>query len=126
MCQACRFLRFKLFVLHEREKNLRTIWTELSQDYPEVFNPVSSAQSLWFGAENLEMEHHLTPAEIETPATGVPLATIAEAKLWNKRLDGIASKMPNEGKQGEFLILEFKRMSDVTENYLSRAKDTAE
>ncbi len=58
--------------------------------------------------------------------TGVPLKTIAEERLWNKRPDGIAIKMPKEGKQGEFVILEFKRMSDVTDNYLTLAKDKAE
>ena len=32
-------------------------------------------------------------------------------------------KMSREGKLGEFIILEFKRMSDVTENYLTWVKD---
>ena len=72
------------------------------------------------------MEHPLTSAERETLATGVPLQTIAESRLWNKRTDGIAIKMSRETKQGELVILEFKRMSDVTENYLTRAKDKAE
>ena len=86
------------------------IWTELAQDNPEVFN-LCSAQSLWFTTEKREMERPLTTAESETLATGVPLTDIAEARLWNKRPDDIAMKMPKEGKQGEFVILEFKRMS---------------
>ena len=94
-------------------------------DYPEVFN-LCSAQSMWFAAEKREMERPLTTAESETLVTGVPMSTIAEARLWNKRPDGIAIKMPKEGKQGEFITLEFQRMSDVTANYLSRATDKAE
>ena len=111
----------------EREKDLRTIWTELAQDYPKVFN-LCSAQSQWFAAEKYEMERPLTLAERKTLATGVPLKTIAEARLWNKRSDGITIKMPREGKVGEFNILEFKRMSDVTENTLPGhwAKDKTE
>ncbi len=35
-------------------------------------------------------------------------------------------KIPREDKLGEFVILEFKRMSDVTENYLTRVKGKEE
>ena len=79
-----------------------------------------SAKSLWFASEKSEMERPLTTSELsETLATGVPLTDIAEARLWNKQPDGIAIKMTKEGKQREFIILEFKRMSDVTKNCLS-------
>ena len=40
-------------------------------------------------------------------------------KMWNRRPDGIVMRIPTKDKQGEFVILEFKRMSDVTEKYLS-------
>jgi hypothetical protein len=36
-------------------------------------------------------------------------------RIWNKRPDGLAIKMPTSETVGEFVILEFKRMSDVTE-----------
>ena len=51
-------------------------------------------------------------------------------KKWkypNRRLrERIVIKMSREGKLGEFIILEFKRMSDVTENYLTWVKDKGE
>ena len=64
--------------------------------------------------------------ERDTLTTGVPRTVIVEARLWNKRTDGITIRMTTKDKQGEFVILKFKRMSDVTENYLSRAKDKEE
>ena len=109
----------------EKEKNLRTIWTELAQDYPELFN-LCSAQSLWIAAEKREMDRLLTEAEEKMLTYLVSRADIAQAILWKKRPDGIAIKMPTKDKQGEFVILEFKRMSDVTENYLSWARDKTE
>ena len=42
------------------------------------------------------------------------------------RPDGIAFRLPNETKAGVFCILEFKRMSDVTDQYLLRARFRAE
>ena len=38
----------------------------------------------------------------------------------------VCQTLPKKDKQGKFVILEFKRMSDVTENYLIRTKDKAE
>ena len=108
-----------------QEKNLRTMWTELTHDYPEVFN-LCSAQSLWFTSGKREMEHPLTSVERETLGTGVTLKTMTEVRLWNKRPDGISIKIPREDKLGEFVILEFKRMSDVIENYLTRVKEKEE
>ncbi len=47
-------------------------------------------------------------------------------RLWKKRPDGFAIKMPTETKEGELVILEFKRMSCVTDQYVKRAKHIAE
>ena len=98
----------------EKEKNIRTIWTELAHDYPEVYN-LCSAQCLWVAAEKREMDRLLTEAEKKMLTDGSSRADIAQARLWNKRPDGIATKMPtkHKHKQGEFVILEFERMSDV-------------
>jgi hypothetical protein len=52
--------------------------------------------------------------------------TIASDKLWNKRPDGFAIKKPTDTKGGELVILEFKRMSCVTDQYVKRAKHVAE
>jgi hypothetical protein len=53
--------------------------------------------------------------------------TIAIDRLWNKRPDGFAIKKPTEDTEGgELVILEFKRMSCVTDQYVKRAKQVAE
>jgi len=51
---------------------------------------------------------------------------IAEEGLWNKRPNGIGLKRPTETKSGSFIILEFKRMSDVTDQYILRARQAVE
>ena len=52
--------------------------------------------------------------------------TIAEDRFWLRRPGGIAFKKPTATKQGKFYILEFKRMSYSTDQYLQRAVRTAE
>jgi hypothetical protein len=47
-------------------------------------------------------------------------------RLWNKRPDGFAFKMPTKSKTGVIYLLEFKRMSDVTNQYIVRVKRLAE
>ena len=50
---------------------------------------------------------------------------IAEARFWRLRPDDIAFRPPTKSKSGIFCILEFKRMSDCTDQYLTRAKTRA-
>ena len=57
---------------------------------------------------------------------GIPHEQIAQDRLWNKRPDGIAFKVPTKGGAGVICLLEFKRMSDVTSHYIVRAKRVAE
>ncbi len=56
---------------------------------------------------------------------GISHQQIVEDRLWNKRPDGIAWKMPTNTKSGVICLLEFKRMSDVTSHYVVRAKSVA-
>ena len=46
--------------------------------------------------------------------------------FWNKRPDGIAFKMPTKTKAGVICLLEFKHMSDVTNQYIVRVKRVSE
>jgi hypothetical protein len=55
-----------------------------------------------------------------------PKEKIVLDRLRNKRPDGFAIKIPAETKEGELVILEFKRMSCVTDQYVKRAKHIAE
>ncbi len=49
-------------------------------------------------------------------------------RIWNKRPDGFAIKMPTTETAGELVImgLELKRMSCVTDQYVRRARNVAE
>ena len=57
---------------------------------------------------------------------GIPHEQISHSRLWSKRADGIAFKMTTKTKVGVICLLEFKRMSDVTNHYIVRAKREAE
>ena len=69
-----------------------------------------------------EMKHPMTTTEEERCKTGTPRKTIVEERLCNKRPDGQDFKMFTLEKLGEFDILEFKRIPDVTDQYVTRAK----
>ena len=70
----------------------------------------------------MEQERHrpLTEAEERKHKSDTPKEKIVLDRLWNKRPDGFAIKMPTETKEGELVILEFKRMSCVTDKYVRR------
>ena len=72
-----------------------------------------------------EMKCPMTSTEEERCKTGTPRETITEEWIWNKRPDGLSIEIPTPEKDGEFIILEFKRMSDVTDQYVTRAKHVA-
>ncbi len=74
-----------------------------------------------------QVDHHpLTEAERRKRDAGTTEETIMIDRLWNKRPDGFAIKNPTEMKGGGLVILEFKRMSCVTDQYVKRAKHVAE
>ena len=79
-------------------------------------------------AATAQVGHHpLTAAEKRKRDDGITEETIAIDRLWNKRPDGFVIKKPTEDtKGGELVILEFKRMSSVTDQYVKRAKHVAE
>ncbi len=47
-------------------------------------------------------------------------------RIWNKRPDEFAIKMPTKTKEGKLVILEFKHMSCVTDQYVRRARNVEE
>jgi hypothetical protein len=77
-------------------------------------------QTLWNTANDTELRRPLTQTEEMRRKTAIPHYTheqIAHDRLWNKRPDGIAFQVPTKTKSGVICLLEFKRMSDVTNHY---------
>ena len=93
----------------------------MAQEFPEVFDQCAE-QSLWNAARDTELRRPSTQAEEMRRKKGIPHEQIAYDRLWNKRPDSIAFKMPTTTKVGVICLLEFKRMSDVTNHYIVRAK----
>ncbi len=99
------------------------MWKELDQEFQMVFDQCVE-QTLWNAARDTELRRPLTQEEeLRRPLTqaeemrrktGIPHEQITHDRLWNKRPDGIAFKMPTKTKTGVICLLEFKRMSDVT------------
>ena len=82
---------WSLICIHN-EKNFRTVWTELAQEFPEVFNHCEE-QTLWNTARDTEMQRPLTRTETARRQQGISHEQIAEDRLWNKRPDGIVFKI---------------------------------
>jgi hypothetical protein len=76
----------------------------------------------------VQVGHHpFTETESRKRDSGTTEETIAIDGLWNKRPDGFAIKKPTEETEGgELVIIEFKHMSSVTDQYVKRAKHVAE
>ncbi len=68
----------------------------------------------------------LTREESKRALEGHSRETIAKDTFWRMRPDGIAGLPPIGNKAGVFCILDYKHMLDITDQYLIRAKSTAE
>ncbi len=79
-------------------------------------------------AATVKVGHHpLREAEQRKRDAGITEETIAIDRLWNKRPDGFPIKKPTEEtKGGKLVILEFKHMNYVTDQYVKRAKHVTE
>jgi hypothetical protein len=101
--------------------SFRTMWKELVREFSEVFNHYVE-QTLWNTVRETEMKSPLTPVEEMKRKTGVPHEKNTEDRLWNKIPDGIPFRIPTKTKSGVICLMEFKRMSDVTNRYVVRSK----
>ena len=99
------------FVCINSEKCFRTVWKELAQEFPVIFDQCAE-QTLWNTARDTELRRPLTQAEEMRIKTGIQHEQIAHDRLWNKRPDSIAVKVPTKTKAGVICLLEFKRMSE--------------
>ena len=101
------------FVCINGEKNLKTIW--------KLFN-FYLVQTLENATMGQERNRPLTEAEKKKHKADTPIEKIMLDRIWNKRPDGFAIKMPTKTKTGELVILEFKHMSCVTDQYVTRSR----
>ena len=72
------------------------------------------------------MSRPLTRDELKQIKEGQNRDTIAQTRFWRLRPDGIVFRPPTETKAVNFCILEFKHMSDVTDQYLVRGRSRSE
>ena len=94
------------FVCINSEKCFRTVWRELAQEFPVVFDQCAE-QTLWNTSRDTELRRPLTQTEERRREKGIPQDKIAQDRLWNKRPDGVAFKMPTNTKAGVIFLLEF-------------------
>jgi hypothetical protein len=78
--------------------------------------------SIWNTARDQGMEHTLTREESRRVQKGQTREQIVYDRFWRLRPDGIAVRLTTETETGVFCILEYKHMSDVTDQYLLRAR----
>ena len=71
-------------------------------EFPEIFN-LGVAQTLENTVMDQEMKRPMTEAEEKRLKAGIPRETIAVERIWNKRPDGFAIKMPTTEKAGEIV-----------------------
>ena len=109
------------------EKNLETIWQELEEEFREDIQWLNlTKNSIWNAARDRETNRPLTEAESKLTREGLNRETIPQTRFWRLRPGGIVFRPPTESKTVIFCILEFKRMSDITDQYLIRARSRAE
>jgi hypothetical protein len=88
------------------------VWKELDQEFPEVFDQYV-VQTLWNTGRDTELRRPLTQTEEIRRKKGIPHEQITHDRLWNKRPDGIAFKIPTKTKTGVvFFLLTLKLSVD--------------
>ncbi len=70
-----------------------------------------------------EMRLPMTEVEKERLKVGISKETITVERIWNKRPDGFTIKKPTKTKTGELVTPEFKRMSCLTDQYVTRTRN---
>ena len=80
-----------LFICINNEKCFRTVWTELAQEFPEVFNHCAE-QTLWTVTRDSEMQRPLTQSEKMRNQQGISHEQITEDRIWNIRIDELEQK----------------------------------
>ena len=115
------------FMCISGEKNLETFWKELVEEFEEELKWINiTTDSIWNTARDRKLELPLTQSELKLIETGLSRESVAQTRFWRLLPDGLAFRLSTKTKEGIFCILDFKRMSDVTDQYLIRARSRVE
>jgi hypothetical protein len=116
------------FLCVSGEKCLQTIWNDITSEFEDIQYLNLTQDTIWNAARVREMARPLTQPTVEDRRIkeAIPKEAIAKERFWRMRPDGIAVLPPVGNTTGIFCILEHKRMSDVCDRYLIRAKSTVE
>ena len=68
----------------------------------------------------------MTETEVKRYTTDIPKKEIELERIWNKGPNIFTIKIPITETVGELVILEFKRMSCVTDQYVKRARNKSQ
>ena len=113
--------------LHLGRENLDTIWKELTEEFAEELQwLIITVDSIWNTARERETKRPFTQSEQKLIAADQSRKSVAQKRFWRMRPDGLAFRLSTKTKMGTLCILEFKRMSDVTDQYLVRTRSRAE
>jgi hypothetical protein len=102
------------------------LWNEIPSEIEGLQYLNLTQDAIWNVARTHEMDRPLTQGETRRVQEGQSKKAIVKERFWRMRPDGIVVLPPTGNKAGVFCILEYKRMSDVCDRYLLRAKSTSE
>ena len=116
--------------IHEHlggEESGQTIWKELTEEFEEELKWVHiTSDSIWNTAREREIKRPFTQSERKLIASVQTSESVTQTRFWRLRPDGLVFRLSTKTKSGILCILEFKRMSDVTDQYLIRVHSRAE
>jgi len=114
------------FLCISGEKCLQTLWNDIPTEIEGLNYLNLTRDTIWNHARDRELKRPLSETEEQKIQEGQSREAIAMERFWRLRPDGIAVLPPVGNKAGVFCILEHKRMSDVCDQYVVRAKREAE
>ena len=105
----------------KHSNDLDRVGSRIPRDLQSVFDTIPLVCNTGTGNET---PLTVTPVEEKMKREEDSREKITEERMWSNRPDRIPLKIPTETKSVEFVILEFKRMSDVTDQYVTHLSET--
>ena len=116
--------------IHEHlggEESGQTIWKELTEEFEEELKFLDiTVDSIWNTGRELEIKCPFTQSELKLIAADQTSESVTQTRFWRLRPDDLAFRLPIKTNAGTLCILEFKLMSDVTDQYLIQTRSRVE